>query len=93
MWNYSFYIPNALFTTVHEKPYFPGIPWKALKDQVNIIFSSIFWLKKDRISHLEKVQNKNFPLISKYHLSINFSSEKTIFSSPESSKQELFSNQ
>ena len=34
--------------TLREKPYFPSptISWKAQKDQVNIIFSSIFWLKK-----------------------------------------------
>ena len=29
-------------------------------------------LKKDRISHHQKVQNKNFSVTSKYHLSINF---------------------
>ena len=41
------------------------------KDQVNIIFPSTFWLKRDRISHHRKVQNKNSSVISKYHLSIN----------------------
>ena len=56
--------------TLHEKPYFPSprISWKAQKDQVNIIFPSTFWLKKDRIFHHRKVQNKNFSVISKYHL-------------------------
>ena len=39
--------------------------------KVNIIFQSNFWLK-NRISHLGKVQSKNFSVISKYHLSINF---------------------
>ena len=55
--------------TLHEKPYFkgPGISWKAQKDQVNIIFSSTFWLRKDRTSH-RKVQDKNFSVTSKYHL-------------------------
>ena len=61
---------------LHEKPHFPGtgISWKAQKDQVNSIFTSL-WIKKDCISHRRKVQNekvsvaqnKNFPIISKYH--------------------------
>ena len=37
--------------------------------------------KKHRISHLRKVQNKNFSVISKYHLSIKFlAKKKTVFS-------------
>ena len=64
--------------TLREKPCFPspGISWKAQKDQVNIIFPSTFWLKKGRISHHWKVQNKNFSVISKYHISINFLAQK-----------------
>ena len=82
--------------SLQEKPYFPGpgISWKAKKDQVNIIFTAIFWLKKDRISHHRKVQNKNFSVISKYHLSINFLSQRRpYFPFPKSSKQELPSTQ
>ena len=72
-----------LFLTLHEKPYFPGpgILWKAPKDQTDIIFTSVFCLKKDRISHHRKVQNKDFSVNSKNHLSINFlSKKKTVFS-------------
>ena len=68
--------------TLHEKPYFPspGISWKAQKGQV----------RKDRISHHQKVQNKTFLVTSKYHLSINFLTQKRpYFSSPKSSKEEL----
>ena len=65
--NFSFYIQ-----TLHEKPYFPGprISWKAQKNQVNITFSSTFWLKKDRIeiSKDRKVQDKNLSVTSKYNL-------------------------
>ena len=81
---------------VIQKPYFtsPGISWKAQKDQVNIIFPSTFWLKKDRISHSWKDQNKHFSVISKYHLSIIFLNQKRpYFSFLKRSKQELFSNQ
>ena len=35
-------------------------------------FHQLFGSKKDRISHSRKDQNKNFLLISKYHISINF---------------------
>ena len=79
-----------------QKPYFPspGISWKAQKDQVNIIFLSTFWLKKDRISHSWKDQNKNFSVISKYHLCIIFfDSKKAVLLIPEKIKTELFSNQ
>ena len=51
----------------HEKPYFPSpaISWKAQKHQLNIIYPSTSWLKKDHISHLRKVQNKNLIVVSK----------------------------
>ena len=64
-----------------RKPYFPspGISQKAQKDQVNIVFTSTFLLKKDQISHLQKVSNKNFSVISKYHLSINFLAQHATF--------------
>ena len=91
-----FHFYRLLFA-LHEKPYFPGsgISWKAQKDQVNIIFASAFWLKKDRISYHRKVenknfsaaQNKNFSVISKYYLSINFLPQKRLyFTFPKSSK-------
>ena len=76
--------------TLHKKPCFrnPGILWKAQKDQVNIIFLSSLCSKKDRIFYLQKVQNENFSVISKYHLSINFLPKKRpYFSPPKSSKQ------
>ena len=63
---------------LHEKPYFPspGTSWKAQKDQVNTTFASYFLAKKDRSSHLRKDQNKNFSVITKHHLSINFLAQK-----------------
>ena len=95
---------HGILRRPHEKPYFPGpgISWKAQKDQVNITFTSTFWLKKDRISHHRKDQNKNFlvaqhkniSVISKYHLSINFLPQKRPHFLPRKSpKQERFSNQ
>ena len=78
----------ATFTA--RKTIFPGISWKAQKDQVNI-FPSTFWLKKGRISHHWKVQKKNFSVISKYHLSINFLAQKeTVFPIPEKVKTRTF---
>ena len=64
--------------TLREKPYFPcpGISWKAQKDQVSIIFPSTFWLKKRPYFPSPKSSNKNFSVISKYHLSINFLAQK-----------------
>ena len=56
-----------------------------------------FLPKKDRISHHRIVQNKNFSVTSKYHVSINFLTQKrTVFPITEklkSSKQEILSNQ
>ena len=61
-------------TVTAQKAIFPRleISWKAQKDQVNIIFPLTFCIKKDRISHLRKVQNKNSLVTSKYHFFINF---------------------
>ena len=75
--------PAAEKNSLPEKTYCrgPGISWKAQKD--NLTFTSTFWLKKDRISHNQKVQNKNFSVTSKYQLSINFlSQKKTVFPIP-----------
>ena len=70
------------------------ISWKAQKNQVNIIFPLTFWIKKDHISHLRKVQNKSCLVTSKYHFFHQIlGSKKTVFPSPESSEQEPFSNQ
>ena len=88
--------PAAEKNSLPEKTYFrgPAISWKSQKDQVNFTFTSAFWLKKDDISHHGKVQNKNFSVTSKYHLSIIFlPQEKTMFPIPKISKQELFSSQ
>ena len=58
---------------------------------VNIVFPSTSWLKKDRISNHRKVQNKNFPVISKYHISVNFlAPEKTVFPISEKAKARPF---
>ena len=81
---------------MHEKPYFasPGISRKAQKGQINIIFPSTFWLKKDRISHHRIVQNKNFSVIKKILFLSSFCFKKRpYFPSPKNSKQETFSNQ
>ena len=82
--------------TLHEISYFPstGISRKAQKDKVNIIFPSTVWLKKDYISHHRKVQNKNFSVISKYHLSSAFWLKKRpYFLSQNSSNEKIFSDQ
>ena len=43
-------------------------------------FHQLFGWKKDRISHHRKVQNKNFSVARKHHLSINFlTQKKTVF--------------
>ena len=82
--------------TLHEKPYFPSprILWKAQKDQINIIFPSTLRMKNDCVSHNWKVQNKNFSVISIYHLSSTFWLKQiSYFPSRKSSKHKLFSNQ
>ena len=54
-------------------------------------FHQLFGWKKDRISHHRKVQNKNFPVISKYHISVNFlAQEKTVFPISEKVKTRTF---
>ena len=55
--------------TLHQKRFFssPGISLKPRKDYLNIIFlPSNFSIKIDSFSHLRKVQNKNFSVISKH---------------------------
>ena len=88
--HFSQELPSNKILTLHKKPSFPSprISWKAQKDQVNITFTSTFWLKKDRIFHHRKAQNKNLSVTSKYHLSINFLPQKIpYFPSPKNSKQ------
>ena len=64
--------------TLHDKLYSvsPGISRKAQKYQVNIIFPSTFWKKKTIFPITKKIQNKNFLVISKYHLSSIFCLKK-----------------
>ena len=56
---------------LHQKSIFAclWISWKVQKYRKNIIFPANFWIKKDRISHLRKVQNKKFLVISKHGVS------------------------
>ena len=78
---------------LHKKQDFPspGISWKAQKYQVNIIFPSTFDSKKNGVSHLQKVQNKNFSVINKYHILVNFlTQKKTIFPISENFKTRTF---
>ena len=46
--HFSQELPSNKILTLHKKPSFPSprISWKAQKDQVNITFTSTFWLKK-----------------------------------------------
>ena len=80
--------------TLHEKPYFqiPGKSWEAQKVRVNIIFPSTLWIKKDRITHHQNIQNKKFAVITNF--SQCFLAQKTAyFLFPKNSKQQPFSNQ
>ena len=51
---------------------------RTFQQLVNTIFHQLFGSKKDRISHLGKVQNMKFSVISKYHLSIISLAQKNI---------------
>ena len=58
-------------TRSHPTPYsVPSFPIPAFTD------SQLFASKKDRVSHPRKFQNKNFSVISKYHIFINFLAQK-----------------
>ena len=58
-------------TSSHPTPYsVPSFPIPAFTD------SQLFASKKDRVSHPRKFQNKNFSVISKYHIFINFLAQK-----------------
>ena len=48
--------------TLHEKLYLPGpiLSWRAQKDQVNITFTSTFWLKKTVFPITEKLKTRTF---------------------------------
>ena len=77
---------------MYEKPYFssPGVSWKNKKGQVNIIFTSTFWQTKYHISHHLKFRNKNFLVISKYHIYQLFAWKKRPhFPFPKGSRKEL----
>ena len=46
---------------------------------VNKIFPSTVCPKTESISHHQKLQNKNFSVIGKYHISINFLAQKRLY--------------
>ena len=81
-----------------KRPYFPS-PKILKKDRLSneyiSSFHQLFDSKKDRISHHQNNQSKNFLVISKVHLSVNVLAQKIpYFSSPNNLKQEqLFSDQ
>ena len=88
---------NIIFPStfwLKKRPYFPSpksSKQELLSNQYISSFHQLLDLKKDRISHHQKVQNKNFSVISKYHLSINFLDEKkTVFPIPEKIKTRTF---
>ena len=58
-------VDSSVKLTLYPKVYFPipEISWKAQKYQVNI-FSSAFWIKKTTYFASQKIQNKNFSVIS-----------------------------
>ena len=65
---------------------------KLKKTKQTSCFHQSLGSKKECISHLWKFQNKNFSVISKYHLSISFLAQKNpYFPPPKSSRQWLFS--
>ena len=73
---------NTIFPStfwLKKRPYFPTpkSPKQELFNSQSILsFHQLFGSKKDRISHSQNDQNKNFSVISKYHISINFLAEK-----------------
>ena len=59
-----------------------------------VSLSDIVYDEDDHCTKKHILSSKNFPVRNSYHLCINFLAYKRLhFSSPESSKQELFSNQ
>ena len=83
---------------MQEKPYFPGpeISWKAQapKYQVNIIFTSTFWLKKTVFPITEKFKTRTFQEPVNIIFPSTFSLKKRpYFPPPKKTKQELFSHQ
>ena len=59
-----------------KKSYFPGPGILCSKIPSKYHLSIIGLFKKDRISYLRKVKNKNFSVISRYPLHINFLAQK-----------------
>ena len=87
---------NIIFPStfwLKKRSYFPS-PKSSKQELGNQYISSFRQLldsKKDRISHHRKVQNKNFSIISKYHLSHQvLNSKKTIFPITEKFKTRTF---
>ena len=91
-WPSKYHLFNS-FLAVEETvfPIAKNFKTKIFQESVNAIFLLTFWFKKDLISHPRTVQNKNFSVISKYHISINFlAREKTVFFISENVKKKNF---
>ena len=70
----KYHLPN---TFLAEKRLYSPSPKISKQELISVIskyylFHQLPDSKKDHISHHQKVQKKNFSVISKYHLSINF---------------------
>ena len=82
--------------TLHEKLYLPGpiLSWRAQKDQVNITFTSTFWLKKTVFPITEKLKTRTFQQPVSIIFPSTFCLKKIpYFPSLKNSKQQHFSNQ
>ena len=85
-WNQNIIIITRL---MHKKPYFQssGVSWKAQKDEVNIIFSSTFWLKtrpcfpspkSSKQEIFSVIRKHGIPRYRKNHLIIFWGTENTL---------------
>ena len=95
---YHFYSEKAMILTARNNV-FPRfrIWWEAQKDQVNIIITSTFWLKKSYFpspknskQHFFSGKNNNFSVIFPPTFCLKV---RPYFPFPKSSKQGLFSSQ
>ena len=76
-----------------KRPYFPSPKSsnQELSSNQEIYFRQLFGLRKDHIYHFWNGQNKNFSVISKYHISVNFlAQEKIVFLISEKVKTRTF---
>ena len=88
---------NIIFPStfwLKKRSYFPSpksSKQELLGNQQISSFHQLLDSKKDRIFHHRKVQNKNFPVISKHYISVNFlAQEKTVFPISEKVKTRTF---